>query len=57
MQKLPGTNELAPYSFGAKWKDGSLRTDIPTQALHTQFNVNYTIVSIPVFWTTASATN
>lgn len=45
MQKLPGTNELAPYSFGAKWKDGSLRTDIPTQALHTQFNVNYTIVS------------
>lgn len=45
MQKLPGTDELAPYSFGAKWKDGSLRTDIPTQALHTQFNVNYTIVS------------
>ncbi|CAM0136842.1 hypothetical protein VKS41_007423 [Umbelopsis sp. WA50703] len=45
MQKLPDTDELAPYSFGAKWKDGSLRTDIPTQALHTQFNVNYTIVS------------
>ncbi|KAI8575056.1 hypothetical protein K450DRAFT_263506 [Umbelopsis ramanniana AG] len=45
MQKLPGTDELAPYSFGAKWKDGSLRTDIPTQALHTQFNVKYTIVS------------
>ncbi|PHH73984.1 hypothetical protein CDD82_5170 [Ophiocordyceps australis] len=36
---------LAPYSFGHKWKDGSLRTDIPIKALNTQFNVNFTIVS------------
>ncbi|CAM1505245.1 Fc.00g108820.m01.CDS01 [Cosmosporella sp. VM-42] len=36
---------LVPYSFGHKWKDGSLRTDIPIKALNTQFNVNFTIVS------------
>ncbi|KAJ5084832.1 hypothetical protein NUU61_009411 [Penicillium alfredii] len=36
---------LAPYSFGHKWKDGSLRTDIPIKALNLHFNVNFTIVS------------
>ena len=36
---------LAPYSFGNKWKDGSLRTDIPLQALNLHFNVNFSIVS------------
>jgi len=36
---------LVPYSFGHKWKDGSLRTDIPIKALNTHFNVNFTIVS------------
>jgi predicted acylesterase/phospholipase RssA len=36
---------LVPYSFGHKWKDGSLRTDIPIKALHLHFNVNFTIVS------------
>lgn len=36
---------LAPYSFGHKWKDGSLRTDIPIKALNTHFNVNFTVVS------------
>lgn len=36
---------LVPYSFGHKWKDGSLRTDIPIKALNLQFNVNFTIVS------------
>lgn len=34
-----------PYSFGSKWKDGSLRTDIPVRALNTYFNVNFSIVS------------
>lgn len=34
-----------PYSFGSKWKDGSLRTDIPVAALNTYFNVNFSIVS------------
>lgn len=36
---------LVPYSFGHKWKDGSLRTDIPVKALNLHFNVNFTIVS------------
>jgi predicted acylesterase/phospholipase RssA len=36
---------LAPYSFGNKWKDGSLRTDIPLKALNLHFNVNFSIVS------------
>ncbi|KAK0711192.1 hypothetical protein B0H67DRAFT_540501 [Lasiosphaeris hirsuta] len=39
------TGQLAPYSFGHKWKDGSLRTDIPIKALNLHFNVNFTIVS------------
>ena len=36
---------LAPYSFGHRWKDGSLRTDVPLKALNTQFNVTFSIVS------------
>ena len=42
-KKRDGT--LAPYSFGHKWKDGSLRTDVPIKALNLHFNVNFTIVS------------
>ncbi|GAB1192045.1 hypothetical protein APSETT444_001229 [Aspergillus pseudonomiae] len=42
-KKRDGT--LAPYSFGHKWKDGSLRTDIPIRALNLHFNVNFPIVS------------
>ncbi|KAI0879721.1 lipase [Hypoxylon argillaceum] len=44
MMKTPD-GSLVPYSFGHKWKDGSLRTDIPIRALNLQFNVNFTIVS------------
>jgi len=36
---------LAPYSFGHKWKDGSLRTDIPLKQLNIHFNVNFSVVS------------
>ncbi|KAF2741435.1 patatin-domain-containing protein [Polyplosphaeria fusca] len=36
---------LAPYSFGHKWKDGSLRTDIPLKTLNLHFNVRFSIVS------------
>ncbi|OAL56935.1 lipid particle protein [Pyrenochaeta sp. DS3sAY3a] len=36
---------ISPYSFGHKWKDGSLRTDIPLKALNLHFNVRYSIVS------------
>ncbi|RDL40673.1 Patatin-like phospholipase-containing protein [Venustampulla echinocandica] len=43
MKTRDGT--LAPYSFGHKWKDGSLRTDIPLKALNLHFNVNFSIVS------------
>ncbi|EEQ86321.1 patatin-like phospholipase domain-containing protein, variant 2 [Blastomyces dermatitidis ER-3] len=43
MKKPDGT--LAPYSFGHKWKDGSLRTDIPLKALDIHFNANFPIVS------------
>jgi predicted acylesterase/phospholipase RssA len=43
MKKRDGT--LEPYSFGHKWKDGSLRTDIPLKALNLHFNVNFSIVS------------
>lgn len=37
--------KLVPYSFGHKWKDGSLRTDIPLKSLNIHFNVNFSIVS------------
>ncbi|RKF57246.1 Patatin-like phospholipase domain-containing protein [Erysiphe neolycopersici] len=37
--------KLVPFSFGHKWKDGSLRTDIPLKALNIHFNVNFSIVS------------
>jgi predicted acylesterase/phospholipase RssA len=40
-----GDGKLVPYSFGHKWKDGSLRTDIPLKALNLHFNVNFSIVS------------
>ncbi|RPB04844.1 patatin-domain-containing protein [Choiromyces venosus 120613-1] len=36
---------ITPFSFGHKWKDGSLRTDIPLRALNTHFNVTFSIVS------------
>jgi len=44
MKKGPD-GKLSPYSFGHKWKDGSLRTDIPIKALNLHFNVNFSIVS------------
>lgn len=44
MMKTPA-GRLVPYSFGHKWKDGSLRTDIPIKSLNLHFNVNFTIVS------------
>ncbi|KAF9914035.1 hypothetical protein BX616_009106 [Lobosporangium transversale] len=45
MRKRPD-GKLVPFSYGGRgFKDGSLRADIPLQALHTHFNVNYTIVS------------
>lgn len=36
---------VVPFSLGLRWKDGSLRTDIPIDALKTHYNVNFTVVS------------
>ncbi|OCL11113.1 patatin-domain-containing protein, partial [Glonium stellatum] len=45
LMKKTRDGTLAPYSFGHKWKDGSLRTDIPLKALNLHFNVRFSIVS------------
>ncbi|BGP49849.1 hypothetical protein JCM10450v2_005754 [Rhodotorula kratochvilovae] len=37
--------KLHPWEFQGKHKDGSLRVDIPLQALHLLYNVNFSIVS------------
>lgn len=39
------SNRAIPFSMGSKWRDGSLRTDIPVDALNTYYNVNFSIVS------------
>ena len=43
--KNPANGQVIPFSLGSKWRDGSLRTDIPVEALNTYYNVNFTIVS------------
>lgn len=45
LMKKDKDGSLSPYSFGHKWKDGSLRTDIPLKALNLHFNVRFSIVS------------
>lgn len=45
LMKKASDGTLVPYSFGHKWKDGSLRTDIPLKALNLHFNVRFSIVS------------
>ncbi len=45
LMKKRADGRLEPYSFGHKWKDGSLRTDIPLKALNLHFNVRFSIVS------------
>lgn len=45
MMKDSKTNEAVPFSMGNKWRDGSLRTDIPVDALNSYYNVNFSIVS------------
>lgn len=44
MQKLKD-GSVVPWNFSAKFKDGSLRVDIPVQALNLYFNVTHPIVS------------
>lgn len=45
MMKSPTTKEVIPFSLGNKWRDGSLRTDVPINALNTYYNVTFSIVS------------
>lgn len=38
--------QVKPHNLGgSRFKDGSLREDIPLGSLHTQFNCNFSIVS------------
>lgn len=39
------SGQAVPWNWGHRFKDGSLRVDIPLQDLHSLFNVNYPIVS------------
>lgn len=45
MMKDPNNGAVVPFSMGNKWRDGSLRTDIPVDALNTYYNVTFTVVS------------
>lgn len=45
MMKDKKTNKAVPFSMGNKWVDGSLRTDIPVEALNTCYNVSFTVVA------------
>lgn len=45
MMKDSKTDKATPFSMGNKWRDGSLRTDIPIDALNSYYNVNFSIVS------------
>ncbi|KAI0092473.1 acyl transferase/acyl hydrolase/lysophospholipase [Irpex rosettiformis] len=44
MQKLRD-GSLVPWNWGSKFKDGSLRVDIPVQSLNLYFNVTHPVVS------------
>ncbi|KAJ7228603.1 acyl transferase/acyl hydrolase/lysophospholipase [Mycena pura] len=44
MQKLRDGSAV-PWNWGSRFKDGSLRVDVPIQGLHTYFNVTFPIVS------------
>ncbi|KAI0375647.1 patatin-domain-containing protein [Pilatotrama ljubarskyi] len=44
MQKTK-EGDIVPWNWGSKFKDGSLRVDIPVQALNLYFNVTHPIVS------------
>ncbi|KAH7914326.1 acyl transferase/acyl hydrolase/lysophospholipase [Hygrophoropsis aurantiaca] len=44
MQKLRD-GRVIPWNWGSKFKDGSLRVDIPIQALNLYFNVTHPVVS------------
>lgn len=45
MMKDMKLGRAVPFSMGSKWRDGSLRTDIPIDALNTYYNVTFSVVS------------
>ncbi|KAJ3078554.1 hypothetical protein HK102_004402, partial [Quaeritorhiza haematococci] len=46
LMKRPEDGALIPFrGAGKRWRDGSLRSDIPERELHQLWDVNYTIVS------------
>ncbi|QPG73354.1 hypothetical protein FOA43_000664 [Brettanomyces nanus] len=45
MQKASDLKTIEPFSFGNKWRDGSMRTDIPLEALNAYYNVKFSVVS------------
>lgn len=45
MAKKPHTNKARPFSLASRWRDGSLRTDIPIDALKAYYNVSFCVVS------------
>ncbi|KAI0320813.1 patatin-domain-containing protein [Amylostereum chailletii] len=44
MQKL-SDGRVVPWNWGSRFKDGSLRVDIPVQSLNLYFNVTHPVVS------------
>ncbi|KAG8834874.1 hypothetical protein FRC17_006619 [Serendipita sp. 399] len=44
MQKTK-TGEITPWNWGSRFRDGSLRVDVPIQSLNLLFNVSHPIVS------------
>lgn len=44
MQKTKD-GKITPWNWGHRFRDGSLRVDIPLKDLHSLFNVNFPLVS------------
>lgn len=45
MEKPKDGGTIEPFSFGNKWKDGSMRTDIPLEELNNYYDVKFSVVS------------
>ncbi|CAN3377245.1 hypothetical protein DIURU_003504 [Diutina rugosa] len=42
---MKNRGKVGPFSLGNKWRDGSLRTDVPLDALNSYYNVTFSVVS------------
>lgn len=45
LMRDPESKKILPFSMGSKFRDGSLRTDIPLNSLSKYYNVNFSVVS------------